>query len=391
MTNQDKTTPQPDIESLFLLGGGRFSQRLERFQLAEGARLRAGRMAALLAAVTWLPLVILAAVEGVAWTDRLEVPLLKDFLPYGQFLLAVPVLVLGEVAVARRLGWAVAELRRSDILAPEDTPVLDGLLTRAVARWRGRGVNAVLLLLTCAATGLSFWGAAEWLTGGWQYVGERMTLPGWWYLLVSLPVMRFLALRWLWRLLLWAWVLSRAARLRLQPRPTHPDRAGGLAFLGATQAVFGVLVFAFGIQLSCLIADAVCYRAADLMAYRGQVTAFVLIAAVVLLLPLLPFAPKLVRAREESLVFLSGSGYRGAEHLERQLRDSRSGGLPGNEISGLSDFGVLYENARRMKPVPLELRHVFVLMLAAVLPFLPLVFLVMPAQDVFRTLAELLF
>ena len=154
MTNQDKTTPQPDIESLFLLGGGRFSQRLERFQLAEGARLRAGRMAALLAAVTWLPLVILAAVEGVAWTDRLEVPLLKDFLPYGQFLLAVPVLVLGEVAVARRLGWAVGELRRSDILAPEDTPVLDGLLTRAVARWRGRGVNAVLLLLTCAATGL---------------------------------------------------------------------------------------------------------------------------------------------------------------------------------------------------------------------------------------------
>ena len=170
-----------------------------------------------------------------------------------------------------------------------------------------------------------------------------------------------------------------------------PAVAGGLAFLGATQAVFGVLVFAFGIQLSCLIADAVCYRGADLMAYRGHITAFVLIAVMVLLLPLLPFAPKLVRAREESLVFLSGSGYRGAEHLERQLRDSRSGGLPGNEISGLSDFGVLYENARRMKPVPLELRHVFVLMLAAVLPFLPLVFLVMPAQDVFRTLAELLF
>ena len=44
-----------------------------------------------------------------------------------------------------------------------------------------------------------------------------------------------------------------------------------------------------------------------------------------------------------------------------------------------------------MKSLPLELRHVFVLMLAAVLPFLPLVFLVMPAQDVFRTLAELLF
>jgi hypothetical protein len=66
--------------------------------------------------VTWLPLVLLAAVEGVAWTDLLGVPLLKDFPPYGQLLLAVPVLVVGEVLVARRLGWAVAELRRSDIL-----------------------------------------------------------------------------------------------------------------------------------------------------------------------------------------------------------------------------------------------------------------------------------
>ncbi len=58
-----------------------------------------------------------------------------------------------------------------------------------------------------------------------------------------------------------------------------------------------------------------------------------------------------------------------------------------NAISGLSDFGVLYENARLMLPVPLELQHVVSLVLAAVLPFLPLVFLVMPAREVLRTLA----
>ena len=61
--------------------------------------------------MTWLPLLFLAAAEGVAWGDRVEVPLLKDFLPYGQFLLVVPALVLGEILVGRRLGWAAAELR----------------------------------------------------------------------------------------------------------------------------------------------------------------------------------------------------------------------------------------------------------------------------------------
>jgi hypothetical protein len=390
MTRPGNAPPEPDIELLFLLDGGRISQGLERFKLAEGARLRAGRMAALLAAVSWLPLLILAAIEGVAWGHLVDVPFLKDFLPYGQFLLAVPALVLGEVVVGKRLGWVAAELRRSDVLAPEDTPALDELLARAVELWRGRAVNAVLLIVTCAVTVFSLWEAREWLTGGWQVVEERTTLPGWWYLLISLPVMRFLALRWLWRLLLWTWVLWRAARLELRPHPTHPDRAGGLAFLGSAQATFGVYVFAFGIQLSCLIADAVYYRGADLMSFKAEVIAFVLIVVVVLLLPLLPFASKMVRAREEKLVFLSGSGYHGAEHLERKLLADRSRELPSDDISGLADFGALYENARLMRPMPIEMRHVFSLVLAAVAPFFPLVFLVMPAREVFQTLANLL-
>jgi hypothetical protein len=389
MTVHDSTAPEPDMESLFLLGGGRISRGLERFQLAHETRLRAGRVAALLAAVTWLPLLLLAAVDGVAWGDRVEVTLLKDFLPHGQFLLVVPALVLGELLIGRRLGWAAAELRQSGILSPEDRPALDRLLASAARRWRGRGVNSVLLLLTLTATGLWFWRAREWLTGGWQYVGEQMTLSGWWYSLISVTVLRFLMLLWLWRLLLWAWVLWRTARLNLRPQPTHPDRAGGLAFLGAAQTAFGLLVFAFGVQLSCALADAVLYQGADLMAFRGHVTAFVLMAVTALLLPLLPFAPGLVRARETSLVLLRGSGYRGAERVERQLREGGSGESLGEEISAQADLGELYANARWMKPVPLELQHIFVMVLAALLPFLPLVFLVIPAQEVFQVMFRL--
>lgn len=80
---------------------------------------------------------------------------LHDFLPYAQFLVAVPVLLLGD------------------------------------------GVA-----LTLAATGLTYWGAQEWLTGSWQFVERRLT-AGWWYLVVGSSVLRFLSLRWAWRLLLW--------------------------------------------------------------------------------------------------------------------------------------------------------------------------------------------
>ena len=43
-----------------------------------------------------------------------------------------------------------------------------------------------------------------------------------------------------------------------------------------------------------------------------------------------------------------------------------------------------------MRPVPLEMQHILALVLAAVVPFLPLIFLVMPAREVMRTLLKFL-
>ena len=198
MTDRDPTTLQPEVEALFGLGGGRVSRGLERLQLARGAQLHSGRVAVILASVTWLPLLVLGAIEGVAWGGTVNVPFLRDFLPYGQLLIAIPVLMLGEVAVGRHLIRAVAELRNSEVLGTKDAQILDAVLARTGQRWRGRSVNVVLVILTCAATVVSLWEAKEWLTGGWQVAGDGMTMAGWWYLVISLPVLRFLALRWLW-------------------------------------------------------------------------------------------------------------------------------------------------------------------------------------------------
>jgi len=110
-----------------------------------------------------------------------------------------------------------------------------------------------------------------------------------------------------------------------------------------------------------------------------------------LLLPLLAFAPKLVRAREEQLAVLSGHGHHGADYIGGRLGSGTWGtDAPADEISGLADFGALYENARLMRPLPMDTRGVVMLVLAAAAPFLPLVFLVVPAQEVLKTMARLL-
>ncbi len=360
------------------------------FRLAPADRLRVGRVALLTVILTWLPLLLLAIAQGVAWGDRVDVSFLEDFLPYGQTLLVVPVLIIGEFAVGRRLAWTMEELRRSDVLAPEDTPALERVLARVVELWRGRKVNTVILLISLATIIVSLLGARKLLTGSWHYVDGRTTLAGWWYVLVSVSVIRFLILRWLWRFMLWTWVLWSMNRLRLQPQPTHPDRAGGMAFLGGTQAGFSLIVFVFGAQLSSAVANAVCYRGADLMSFKGQVVAFAVLAVVAVAAPLFAFAPKLLRAREESLMLMTSRGYRGARHLESELRSAAGDELPAADVSALTDFGALYQNARLMWPVPMGMGHVVAVVASAVLPFLPLVFLVMPVKEVVRALAGLL-
>ena len=101
MNDRGTTTPVPDIEATLGLGNGLISRGLERLRLARGARLRAGRLAVLLAGVTWLPLLALTIADGVAWGAGVHVPFLMDFLPYGQLLIAIPLLVLGELTVSR--------------------------------------------------------------------------------------------------------------------------------------------------------------------------------------------------------------------------------------------------------------------------------------------------
>jgi hypothetical protein len=365
------------------------SSSSEGLRIARGHRFGVPAVILGSVAITWLPLLVLSMMAGVAWDGQVGVPFLRDFLPYGQFLVAVPALLLAERIVPERLNEAAGELVRSDVVAPEGTPELKRYLARATSSWGGPIVTGTIVAVTLAATVASFLEARDWLTGSWQVSGDQLTLPGWWYLAVSLPVLRFLELRWIWRLLVWIRFLWSVPSLELEPRPSHPDRAGGLAFLGEAQLAFGWLVLAFGVQISCLIADQVYFQGADLAGAGGYVAAFVAITVLILLLPLLSFTPKLARSRYDAILYLSGRGFEAAGAVDDLLHTS-DGPLPAEEVSGLADYGSLLDNARLMRPAPLELRHIFALVLIALLPFLPLAFLEMPAQEVLRTLVQLI-
>src|SRR5829696_3635854 len=70
-----------------------------------------GRRALIMTVVAWVPLAVLAAIEGLLWRPDPRESLLLDLTAYSRYLIAVPLLVLTEewclprlAAIARQFG-----------------------------------------------------------------------------------------------------------------------------------------------------------------------------------------------------------------------------------------------------------------------------------------------
>ena len=119
----------------------------------------------------------------------------------------------------------------------------------------------------------------------WERSEAGITLAGWWYILVSLPILFFFLLRWLWIFLIWSWFLFRVSRLGLELTPTHPDRAGGLGFLGWGLASFGLVLMAISAVLSGSLAYEIVHRGSSLNILKYHIIIFVVLAIVILHAP----------------------------------------------------------------------------------------------------------
>ncbi len=74
---------------------------------------------------------------------------------------------------------------------------------------------------------------------------------------MSQPLFMSLLLTWFWRLFLWARCMRRIARMDVRIVASHPDKAGGLGFLGQSLRGFPILAFAFGSAIAGTLANLV--------------------------------------------------------------------------------------------------------------------------------------
>ena len=104
---------------------------------------------------------------------------------------------------------------------------------------------------------------------------EHLTLAGWWYAFVSLNLFRFVLFRWYFRLIIWYVFLWRVSRLPLRLNPLHPDRAGGLGFIGNSVFAFTPVLLAHTVVLSGVIGGRIWHEGMKLPAFQMEIAAAV--------------------------------------------------------------------------------------------------------------------
>jgi hypothetical protein len=381
-----------------LVLGGPLFQLFRRAHLSgDGLELLRRRILAI-TIFTWLPLLLLSAIEGHALSGSFKISFLRDIEAHVRFLIALPVLLGAELVVQIRLGSVVRRFVERNIIAAQDRPKFDAAV-KSARRVRDSVAVEMGLLILAYTVGVWIWrsevalGSATWyaLPDAMQL---HLTKAGCWYAFVSIPIFQFILLRWYMRLVLWFWLLWKFSRLNLQLSAAHPDRAGGIGFLGSNSDAFAPILFAQGSLLAGVIASRVLYQGQNLLAFRMQAAGFIVFFILFILGPLVMFTPQLDRAKRAGKAYYGLLASRFVFGFEAKWTPSSAPGtgeLHADDIQGLADLGSSYSAVRGMRLVPFALEDVTFLVVTTVLPLLPLVLTRFSPEQVLVGLVKILF
>jgi hypothetical protein len=215
-----------------------------------------------------------------------------------------------------------------------------------------------------------------------------------WFDWVVRPVFAVLLFAWLWRLVLVFVLFARISRLRLSLIPTHPDGAAGLGFLEKLPTAFSPVVFGISAVLASRWAHDVLYHEVHVASLRLPMIAFVVVALLLFLTPLLPWMRVLAAAKRNALleygalVGRHGGLVRRRWILGEAVTDETL--LDAPEIGPVADTIPLYEAVRKMRPLPVGRSALLAIALPAALPLIPVIAIEVPVKDILLKLVTTL-
>jgi hypothetical protein len=385
---------RPDFS---LVLGGPLFQMLTRTRLTGPALELLRRRVVIAVLLTWVPLAILSLAQG-HLLGGAKLPFFHDIEMHVRFLISLPVLILAEIIVHERLRPVVKSFVERHVVSTEELPKFFAAIDSAM-RMRNSVIAEIALLVFVFTVGIWTWRNQVALNVTSWYASPEagqlhLTVAGYWLACVSLPVFQFLLLRWYMRILIWSLFLLRVSFLKLHLLPAHPDRAGGLGFLGKSSFAFVPLLFAQGSLLAGEIASRIFYSGQSLLSFKSTIAGFVAFFVVAVLAPLLLFSPQLARTKREGFEEYGAFATSYVMDFDQKwLRDKTKGEqlLGTGDIQSLADLGNSFAVVREMRPVPFAMDDVTRLLVATAAPLVPLLLTVMPLEQLVTQALKIIF
>jgi len=393
----EREIEKENVLTFSLIRGGPTYRLWQRLHLLRPPLGMVSRRIFYIPMIAWLPLAILVEVTGRGLANA-AMPFLLDFELHVRFLIALPLLIIGEVYNELYLRNSIRQFPERKIVAPEDLPRFNAVLSSTYAlRDSVWPEGTFLALVYTVGPFLTIAGKPN--ASSWSATvasdGIHYTSAGLWWVLVSIPLFQFILLRWFWRLALWYQLLFRLWRMPLHLNIYHPDKAGGLGFLAATPKAFWPVLLAISSLFASVIGNRVWHFGQKFNEFRMYGGAVVVLLLLLVLLPLLIFGTQLERAKRLALreFGVLASAYVN-EFRQRWVRDGlpQTEGLLGTpDLQSLADLGNSFFFIRDMNYIPFSKNTVVATAVIIMLPAIPLALTMVPFEHIMEFVAKALF
>jgi hypothetical protein len=344
-----------------------------------------------LAAVAWLPIALLSAIHGLASLKSF----LTDFGVQSRCLVVIPLMVLAEPPLRARLAFVARHFAEEDLVTENEQPSFESALATSERLRDSKLARILIAVLTYFLTlGLfiplfSAVGSMSWMTAeGWR----SLSAAGTWALLVTAPILLYLQLLWIWRQLLWTWFLHVVCKCQLRLVASHPDHVGGLGFV--TNSLRGQIPFSLAIGLSAAggVANRVIHRGQSLFEFKLVLVVVIVTVVVLCVGPLSSFFGVLLRLKRRGLVAYGALATAvGHEFEAKWLQNHRTtqGSLERQDFSATTDLYSVVGNVHGLRPFPVSVQDLSSIIVAALLPAVPIVLTVVPFDVILKEVVKL--
>jgi len=384
-------------EEFSLVHGGPLYQLLLRTGLVWPPFGKAAWRTAVITALAWLPLPVLTMLDG-TFAGGVNVPFLYDYEVHARLLVALPLLVIGELIVFIRMRAITAQFVERQIITPDTRPRFNAIVSAAMRLRNSMPVEIALLVLVIFAASYLSRQALSLRADTWyarvSSARHDRTAAGVWYAFVSVPIFRFILFRWYYRIFIWCRFLWQVSRLDLNLVATHPDRCCGLGFLGNVASAFAPILMAHSALVSGFIANRILHEGAKLPEYRFELIGVTVFLLLMVLGPLCVFTPSLNQAR---LAGLRIYGRLASDYVVGFAKKWTSDAGPNGEpllgtpdIQSLADLSNSYAIVTDMKLAPFgkEAAVRFLIIIAA--PLAPLALTMFSLEELMKRLVKVI-